>query len=90
MAETQLKTSAKKKLLKVLFITAGLLAGFIVGFIIGGQYLTEYRYNKEAVYWRQMGYEDGYQQTMKNGLEEMLISAQNGQLTREKLQEIWR
>ena len=86
MAKTKLKITARK----ILLITAWLLAGFIAGFIIGGQYLTEYRYNKEAVYWRQMGYEDGYRQTMKNGLEEMLISAQSGQLTREKLQEIWR
>ncbi|MGI5879042.1 MAG: hypothetical protein ACOX6L_00415 [Syntrophomonadaceae bacterium] len=90
MAETQLKKSAKHIWFKIFLITVGLLTGFISGFIIGGQYLTEYRYNNEAGYWRQMGYEDGYRQTMKNGLEEMLRLEQSGQLTRENLQEIWR
>ncbi len=77
-------------MLTILLAGFSLLGGLLLGVFTAGVCLADYRYTKEAVYWHQLGYEDGYQQAMKTSLEKMLVLARRGELNESSLQEIWR
>lgn len=80
----------RRLLLTILLVVFSLLGGLMLGVFTAGRSLAYDRYVREAVYWQQLGYEDGYQQAMQSGLEQMLVLAKNGELNESNLQDIWR
>ena len=85
-------THRKSQRLLLTFLLAGfsLLGGLLLGVFTAGSWLADYHYTREAVYWHRLGYEDGYQQAVQSGLQQMLVLARSGELDESSLQEIWR